>query len=74
MLEHGMQHLISIKKSTPTTASGRPEPKFELCLEDVDEIFAAVFNSTGLNANFFTGSLSKEAKERLAWENSWKVI
>jgi hypothetical protein len=73
VLEHGMQHLISINKSTPTTDSGRPEPKFELCLEDADEIFGTVFDSTGLNAKFFTGRLSKEAKECLAWENSWKI-
>jgi len=73
ILDHGMQHLISIKRSSPTTASGRPEPKFELCLEDVDEIFATVFNSTGLNAKFFIGTMSEEAKERLAWENSWMI-
>jgi hypothetical protein len=73
MLEHGLMHEIKIKKSAPLPrkGSGRPEPKFELCLEEVDEIFATVFDSTGLNAKFFTGSLSKEAKECLAWENSW---
>ena len=74
VLAHGMQLLISLKKSTPTTTSGRPEPKFELSLEAVDEIFATVFDSTGLNAKFFTNSLSDEAKERLAWENSSKII
>jgi hypothetical protein len=74
VLAHGMQHLISLKKSTPTTASGMPQPKFQLCLEEVDEIFATVFNSTGLNVKFFTGSLSKEAKDCLARENSWTLL
>ena len=74
VLAHGMQHLISLKKSTPTTASGMPQPKFQLCLEEVDEIFATVFNSTGLNVKFFTSSLSKEAKDCLARENSWTLV
>jgi hypothetical protein len=75
MLTHGMQLHICIKKSHLAIASGKNQPpKFELCLEEVDEIFAAVFNSTGLNAKpLVLDRLSKEAKDTLAWENSWMI-
>jgi hypothetical protein len=77
VLEHGIAYAISLKKSTPTTIKGRPEPKepkFELTLEEVDEIFAAVYTVRGPNLNAILPRLSKEAKELLAWENGWKIV
>jgi hypothetical protein len=77
MLRHGMQVHICIKKSDLTTATARgmqQPPKFELCLEEVDEIFATVFTSTGLNKLLAKLPPGGVAEGTLAWENSWKII
>jgi len=68
VLAQGMQQTISVRK-TPPPPINRPEPKFELCLEEIDHIFATVFNATGLAAAVFLGGLSPDALRVLDQEN-----
>ena len=57
-----------MRKTLPPPAN-RPEPKFELCLEEIDHIFATVFKATGLAAAVFLGGLSPDALRVLDQEN-----
>jgi hypothetical protein len=77
VLKVGMQSAISLRKTTSgPTGSQRPgrEPKYEFCLEDIDEIFGAVFKAARVNAKAFTCGLHEEAKQYLTKENMWMVV
>ena len=73
LLAKGMMCTVSIKKLPPATGgggSGRPEPKYDLCLEEIDELMGKVFAVASVNPKFFTGGFKKAARQYLTEENA----
>jgi hypothetical protein len=68
VLAREMQQTINVRKTLPPS-NNCPESKCELCLEDIDHMFATVFKVTGLAAAVFLGGLSPEAQQVLDREN-----
>ena len=48
-------------------------PFYELVLEDVDELFQAIFKATGLNPRFFLGIYRERASAALREQNRWPL-
>lgn len=75
VLKKGISCMVSIKRPTCSllsssgTRSG-PEPKYDLCLEEIDELVGRMFTAASMNPKVFLGMLSKAAKQYLCEENS----
>lgn len=64
-LVRGMRCGIDIKGSLRNSDAswGRPEPLFELFLEDIDELVDAIFTAAGVDPNYFTVGLLEAAMQ-----------
>jgi len=72
VLAKGMACRVSIKRSPATAgAAGATTsfPQYDLCLEDIDALVAAIFKVVSVNPQFFTGGLSGPARQWLKEEN-----
>lgn len=77
VLERGMQIVFSPRKepsASPVWSSPNPAPEYALFLEDVDELFSAIFKAEGINPRFYTCRLREEAKTYLTKENAWWTV
>jgi hypothetical protein len=71
IVEKGMQAVINITKQPPLNPLSRPEPAYELCVNDIDELVGQVFTTAGVHpAAFLTLRFHKEeAKTYLREQN-----
>jgi hypothetical protein len=72
VLAKGMLCTVSIKRSSSkiaaSSAGGLP-PRYDLCLEEIDNLVANIFRVASVNPKFFMGGLNKYAKQYLSEEN-----
>ena len=65
--------LINVKKQHGSTAEGmvpkRPEPMYEIVVEEIDSLVKVIFQKSSINPKFFTNPLKFEAKTYLNKEN-----
>ena len=66
-----MQAVINITKQPPLNPLSRPEPTYELCVNDIDELVGQLFTTAGAHpAAFLTLRFHKEeAKTYLREQN-----
>jgi len=72
ILAHGMTSLMGFKREAGMGIEtvGKEPPQYDLYLEEIDQVFGAIFLATKLNPDFFTSMLSREAKTYLTRENA----
>jgi hypothetical protein len=77
ILKKGMTASLSIMDCS---FSGRavkgafPRPNYEICLEDVDKLVAAIFEAASMNPKAFTGGLKQSARKWLQEENAESTL
>jgi hypothetical protein len=57
--------LIKVKKqhgSAESTVPKRPEPVYEIVVEEIDSLVKVIFQKSSFNPEFFTNRLKPEAK------------
>lgn len=72
ILSHGMIARISLKKQYSTPNSGtpeRPEPAYEIVVEEIDSLVKVIFQKSSVNPLYFTNSFNSEATTYLNKEN-----
>ena len=72
ILKRGMSASIAINRSTISTGTltpGRPEPTYDIVVEDVDRLVKAIFEKSSVNPKFFTNGLNPDATIYLMKEN-----
>jgi HEPN domain-containing protein len=63
ILERGMSSLIGFKREAyQVMMRGRQVPRYECYIDEIDEVFGTIFLATGLNPQFFTPRLNREAQ------------
>lgn len=69
--EHGMLVQFDVGKVTNRSKPKLPGsvPRYDLRLQDIDDLFDEIFNSSSVNPSFFMSGLSQFAKEYLKKEN-----
>jgi hypothetical protein len=66
----GMQAMINIiRQQTPSFDPSRSEPKYQLCVQDVDELVGQLFTTVSANPAAFLNFHKPEAKKYLAEQN-----
>jgi hypothetical protein len=66
----GMLAMINIsKQAPPVVGSSRPEPKYELCVQDIDALVGQLFMTASANASAFLRFHKPEAKKFLTDQN-----
>jgi hypothetical protein len=73
VLRHGMLAEFGLKRprrGERSRAPGRPEPRYELWLEDVDALVGAIFTAASANPQFFFGGFNNRAKSYLQEANA----
>jgi hypothetical protein len=79
VVQKGMQSTFNITRPTlrmGITWPSLPPPKYELCLQDIDELVEQIFTSASLNPKAFSTILSRAEYKFLTKENvvsSWVV-
>lgn len=71
ILSSGMRATISVSRvsGTSTGSPARPEPKYELYLEEVDALVDKIFATASVNPRFFLDGLNTRAREYLKEAN-----
>jgi hypothetical protein len=72
IVQKGMQAIINITKQPPLNPLSGPEPAYELCVQDVDELIDQIFKTASANpAAFLSMRFHKEeARKYLLEQNS----
>jgi len=50
---------------------GKPVPEYKLCLEDIDELVASIFDIANRNPKVYLRFMKEDAKHYIAQENKW---
>jgi hypothetical protein len=76
IVEKGMQAVINITKQPPLSSLSGPEPAYELCVNDIDELAGQVFTTASAHpAAFLTLRFHKEeAKTYLREQNPVSIL
>lgn len=70
ILAKGMQSTFNIlRPDAPIAIEGPKEPKYELCLQDIDELVEAIFHAASRNPKAYLSMLSDCAREFLTKDN-----
>ncbi len=71
ILSSGMMATIGVSRvsGASTGSPARPEPKYELCLEEVDALVDKIFATASVNPLFFLAGLNTRAREYLKEAN-----
>lgn len=72
IVEKGMLAMINITRQQPTPLNpSGPEPTYELCVQDIDELVGQIFTTAGANPTAFLGVRfhKSEAKQYLSEQN-----
>jgi hypothetical protein len=71
----GMSTAINITRpASPTVHSIGPEPKYDLCVQDVDELVGQLFRTVGANPSAFLRFSKPDAKKYLEEDNVVKSL
>jgi len=77
ILSNGMIALISLKRqphACGSSKSKRPEPVYEIVVEEIDHLVEMIFQKASVNPKFFTNSLNSQAKAYLSKENEASLV
>ena len=77
ILAQGMIGLINVKKqhgSAESTVPKRPEPVYEIVVQEIDSLVKVIFQKSSINPEFFTNRLKLEAKTYLNKENKAPLL
>jgi HEPN domain-containing protein len=76
ILKLGMVAEVGFARSTPRTSAHKPPPgeRYELALNEVDELVKLIFQLEDLNPVFFMGGLNQHAKKYLDHQNNFPMV
>jgi hypothetical protein len=73
VLANGMSSRVLFRRSTeplPRIETPKGMPKYEICVEEIDELIAAIFKAAQVNPTFFAGRVNTTGREYLTQENT----
>jgi len=77
ILSNGMMALISSKRqphARGSLKSRRPEPVYEVVVEEIDHLVQMIFERASVDFKFFTNSLNPQAKAYLSKESEASLV